>query len=75
MVNLQQQEEAMKTILQTTKRTETDIEYEIATALFTVVAASSVLIGLWAVVCLASGIFSHGLVATLRGYLTAVTGF
>lgn len=65
----------MKTILDTAKRTEIDVEHEVSTVLFTVISASALIIGLWAAACIIGGLFNHGLIVMLRGYLTAVTGF
>lgn len=65
----------MKTILDSARRTDTDVEHELSTVLFTVISASALIIGLWAAACIIGGLFSHGLIAMLRGYVTAVTGF
>ena len=65
----------MKTILETAKRTDTGVEHEISTVLFTVVSASALLLGIWAGACLIGAVLDHGLLTLLRGYLTAVTGY
>lgn len=65
----------MKTILDTAKRTDIDVEREVSTVLFTVISTSALIVGLWAAACIIGGLFNHGLVAMLRGYVTAVTGF
>lgn len=65
----------MKSMIRTTRRTETDIEHDVSHALFTVFSVSAALIGIWAAACLIGGLLNHGLVAMVRGYITAVTGF
>ena len=65
----------MKTILNTTNRTQTDLNHEVSGFLFTVVSASALLIGLWGVLCLMSGLLSRGPVNMVRSYITAITGW
>jgi len=64
----------MKTLINTTRRTETDVEHEMSVVLFTVITASALLIGLWAAATLISGLMSNGVWAMIRGYITAITG-
>jgi len=68
-------EDAMKTILETNKLTDTDIKHETSIVLMTVFSVSALLIGLWAFACVVGGLFNHGLVAMVRGYITAITGY
>jgi hypothetical protein len=65
----------MKTFINTTRRTETDVEHEVSVALFTVISVSASLIGLWAVACLIGGLVNNGVLPMIRGYITAVTGY
>ena len=64
----------MKTILETSRRTETDLEHEVSSFVFNITAVSAILIGLWALVCLISGFVVHGPLGMLKGYISAVTG-
>jgi hypothetical protein len=64
----------MKTIVTTNNRTETDTQQEVSGFLFTVVSASALIIGIWGVACLVSGLVSGGFVSLVKGYLTALTG-
>lgn len=65
----------MKTLINTTRRTETDVGHEVSVALFTVIGASAALIGIWATACLIGGLASKGFLTMLRGYITAITGY
>ena len=65
----------MKTFINTTRRTETDVRHEVSVALFTVIGASASLIGLWAAACMIGGIVNKGFLPMLRGYITAITGY
>lgn len=64
----------MKTINKTIRTTRTDVERDISTVIFSIVAVSAVLIGLWAVACLVGGILEYGLSGLASGWITAVTG-
>ncbi len=65
----------MKTLINTTRQTETDVRHEVSVALFTVIGASAALISLWAVATLIGGIVNKGFLPMLRAYVTAITGF
>lgn len=65
----------MKTIVDSTRTTETEVTHDLMSILMTVVSASALVIGVWAFACFASALFSHGLIAMVRGYITAITGF
>jgi hypothetical protein len=64
----------MKTLVKTTKRTETNLEHEVSYFLFTFISASALLLGIWGAVCLISGLVSDGFVSMARGYISAITG-
>ena len=65
----------MKTILETTRMTETEVTHDVLSVLMTLLSASALLIGVWAAACFVGALWSHGLISVLRGYVTAVTGF
>ncbi|MEJ2136465.1 MAG: hypothetical protein P8X86_14645 [Desulfofustis sp.] len=65
----------MKTIVDSTRTTETEVTHDLLSILMTVASASALVIGVWAFACLASALFSQGLTAVVRGYITAITGF
>jgi len=65
----------MKTILGTTRVTETEVTHDVLSVLMTLVSASALLIGIWAAACFVGALFSHGLSGLVKGYITAVTGF
>ncbi len=64
----------MKTIVDTTKTTEIEVTHDVLGVLLTLFSVSAALIGIWAAACFVGAIVNHGLMAVLRGYLTAVTG-
>jgi hypothetical protein len=64
----------MKTITTTTSRTETDVQHEVSGFLFTIVSASALILGIWGIACLASGLLNGSLMSLVRGYVTAITG-
>ncbi len=65
----------MKTIIETTRTTETEVTHDVLGVLMALLSASAILIGLWSAACFIGALVNHGLVSVLRGYLTAVTGF
>lgn len=65
----------MKTIIETTRTTETEVTHDVLGVLMTLLSASAILIGLWSAACIIGAILNHGLVSVLRGYVTAVAGF
>ena len=65
----------MKTILETSKATRTEVTHDVLGVLMTLVSTAALLIGVWAVACFVGALFSHGLSAVIKGYITAVTGF
>lgn len=64
----------MKTLIRTTRQTETDVGHSVSVVLFTVITASAFVIGLWAFACLVGGLVSNGILPMIRGYITAITG-
>jgi len=64
----------MKTINKTIRTTKTDVTHDISKVIFSIVVASSVLIGLWAAACLVGGILEHGVGGMISGYISAITG-
>lgn len=64
----------MKTIVRTNNQTETDLEHEVSGFLFNVISASALILGVWGVACLVSGLLSGGIVSLVQGYFTAITG-
>ncbi len=64
----------MKTINKTVIGTKTDVGHDVSTVVFSIVAVSAVLVGLWAVACLIGGVLEHGVGGLIQGYITAVTG-
>lgn len=65
----------MKTVVDSTRATETEVTHDVLSILMTVVSASALLIGLWAAACFISAFAGHGMTALVRGYITAITGF
>ena len=65
----------MKTIVDSTRATETEVTHDVLSILMTVVSASALAIGLWAIACFVSALVGHGLAALVRGYITAITGW
>ncbi len=65
----------MKTIVDSTRTTETEVTHDVLSILLTVVSASALVIGVWAMACLVSALVGHGLTALVRGYITAITGY
>ena len=65
----------MKTVVESTTKTESEITHDVLSILITMMSASAVLIGVWAFACFAAALIGHGLPALLRGYVTAITGF
>ncbi len=65
----------MKTIVDSTQTTETEVTHDVLSILLTAVSASALVIGVWAMACLVSALASHGLTALVRGYITAITGY
>lgn len=65
----------MKTINKSIRTTRTDVERDVSTVIFSIVAVSAVLIGVWAVACLVGGIMEHGLSGLVKGWVTAVMGY
>ena len=64
----------MNTIIETSKRTETDLEHEVSQFSFKIVSITALLFGIWGAACLISGLLSNGVSEMARGYLTAITG-
>lgn len=64
----------MKTINKTIRTTKTDVERDVSTVIFSIVAVSALLIGFWAVACLSSALMEYGLSGLINGWITAVTG-
>ena len=64
----------MKTIVTSNSRTETDLQHEVSSFLFTVVSASALIIGIWGAACLVAGLVSGGFMFLVKGYVTALTG-
>jgi len=67
-------ETAMKTISNTRNQTRTDLDHEVSQFLFTLISASALLLGIWGTVCLLSAFLSKGILSTVQGYFTALTG-
>ena len=65
----------MKTIVETTRTTETEVTHDVLGVLMTLFSISAALIGLWSAACIVGTLINHGLAGTLRGYMMAVTGF
>lgn len=65
----------MKSIVESTRTTETQVTHDVLSIVMTLVSVSALLIGLWAAACLVSALVNHGLIGLLRGYITAVVGF
>lgn len=65
----------MKSIVETTSTTETEVTHDVLSIVWTLVTVSALAIGLWAAACLVSALVTHGLIGVIRGYITAVTGF
>ena len=65
----------MRTVVDSTRTTETEVTHDVLSILMTVVSASALLIGLWAAACFISALAGQGLTALVRGYITAITGF
>lgn len=74
-INLHFEEDVMKTIVESTRTSETEVTHDVLSILATLVSASALLIGIWAIACFASALLSHGLTGLVRGYITAITGF
>lgn len=64
----------MKTLLKTSRQTQTDVDHEISQFAFTIISATALLIGIWGAACLISGLASNGFISMVRGYITAITG-
>jgi len=64
----------MNKTIRTARTTRTDVEHDVSTVVFSIVAVSAVLIGLWAAACLVGGFLEHGLSGLINGYITAITG-
>lgn len=65
----------MRTLSETRRRTESDLEHEVSQVVFTVISASALLLGIWGAACLVSGLLANGVVQLAKNYLSAVTGF
>lgn len=65
----------MKTILQTSRKTKTELDTEVGQFIFNVISVSAVLVGLWGAACLVGGLIANGVLPMVKGYITAITGF
>ena len=64
----------MRTVVESTRTSETEVTHDALSILMTLVSASALIIGLWGIACFVSALLSHGLTALVRGYITAITG-
>lgn len=65
----------MKTVVESTRTTETEVTHDVLSILMTMVSASALIIGVWAIACFVAALVNHGLTALVRGYVSAITGF
>jgi len=65
----------MKTVVESTRTTETEVTHDVMSILMTMVSASPLIIGVWALACFVAALVNHGLTALVRGYISAITGF
>ncbi len=65
----------MKTVVESTRTTETEVTHDVLSILMTMVSASALIIGIWAIASFFAALVNHGLTALVRGYITAITGF
>ncbi|MBU0961442.1 MAG: hypothetical protein KKD01_15615 [Proteobacteria bacterium] len=64
----------MTTNTQTITKTQADVGYETSKFTLGVGVATAAMIGVWAVICMASMILDNGLSGVVRGLFGAITG-